>query len=64
MLHGGRDMLHGEDAVVAMSAGNLLAAHVRRAHFRFDLGCGKDKKSPQRHLKARHFKSGEQNVRF
>ena len=47
MLHGRRgNLLRSKGQAVAKSAGDLLAAHGRHAHFRFDLGCGKDKKSP------------------
>lgn len=46
MLHGGLNMLRSNERTVSMTARNLLVAHDRHAHFRFDLGHGKGKKSP------------------
>lgn len=46
MLHSSLNMLRGNGRAVSMATRNLLAAHGRHAHFRFDLGHGKGKKSP------------------
>jgi hypothetical protein len=45
MLHGGLNMLRSNRRAVSMTRRNLLAVHGRDAHFRFDLGHGKGKKS-------------------
>ncbi|MER8481901.1 hypothetical protein [Mesorhizobium sp. M1322] len=46
MLQGSLNMLRSNGRAVSITMRNLLAAHGRHAHFRFDLGHGKGKKSP------------------
>jgi hypothetical protein len=45
MLHGGLNMLRSNGRAVSRGMRNLLAPLGRHAHFRFDLGHGKGKKS-------------------
>jgi hypothetical protein len=47
MLHSRQNMLRSNGPPAGMAVRDLLAAHGRHADFRFDLGLGKGKKSPQ-----------------